>query len=246
MWVCQIFPVLYMPYSTVQNVLRRILNFYLYKIKPLLSLQDGETEVRKTFALQFLARMVVYDDWPRNILRRGEVHLCLNGQVPATPAFRQRKTLTLSRNNHYIRKKWQYDVVLRPIFIIGQYLLGDNFKWNSNLFRHRTTVPWCSKEFCNPATSPVGMPSSFILKFIGKFQQEQKKNSFIQFVKTTPWEIQLSMNNCIWIDVIHGCQSGLFQRSYYNFIKKLLWFTRIGKKIILSQNLSMKQKMTSI
>ncbi|GBM28530.1 hypothetical protein AVEN_70129-1 [Araneus ventricosus] len=39
------------PYSAVRKILRRILNFYLYKIKPVHLLQDGDSEVRITFAL---------------------------------------------------------------------------------------------------------------------------------------------------------------------------------------------------
>ncbi|GBM97647.1 hypothetical protein AVEN_68127-1 [Araneus ventricosus] len=58
--------VLDMPYSTVRKILRRILNFYPYKIKPVHLLQDGDSEVRTT--LEFLARMVVDVTWPWNIL----------------------------------------------------------------------------------------------------------------------------------------------------------------------------------
>ena len=48
-----------MPHSTVQKILRRILYFYPYKNKHVNLLQDEDSEVRKTFALQFLARMMV-------------------------------------------------------------------------------------------------------------------------------------------------------------------------------------------
>ncbi|GBL99027.1 hypothetical protein AVEN_227535-1 [Araneus ventricosus] len=51
--------VLDMSYSTVGKILRRILNFYSYKIKPVHLLQDGDSEVLTNFALEFLARMVV-------------------------------------------------------------------------------------------------------------------------------------------------------------------------------------------
>ncbi|GBO24951.1 hypothetical protein AVEN_195266-1 [Araneus ventricosus] len=43
--------VLDMPYSTVQKVLLRISNFYPYKIKPVYLMQDGDSEVRTSFAL---------------------------------------------------------------------------------------------------------------------------------------------------------------------------------------------------
>ena len=46
-------------YSSVQKVLRCICHFYPYKIKLVCLLQYGDSEVRKTFALQFLARKVV-------------------------------------------------------------------------------------------------------------------------------------------------------------------------------------------
>ncbi|GBL84602.1 hypothetical protein AVEN_191068-1 [Araneus ventricosus] len=51
--------VLDMPYSTVRKLLLWILNFYPYKIKLMHLLQEGDSEVRTTFALEFLARMVV-------------------------------------------------------------------------------------------------------------------------------------------------------------------------------------------
>ncbi|GBL72627.1 hypothetical protein AVEN_127885-1 [Araneus ventricosus] len=38
-----------MPYSTLRKFLRRILNFYPYKIKPVHLLQNGDSEVRTTF-----------------------------------------------------------------------------------------------------------------------------------------------------------------------------------------------------
>ncbi|GBN74050.1 hypothetical protein AVEN_203145-1 [Araneus ventricosus] len=46
--------VLDMPYSTVRRILRRILNIYPYKIKSVHLLQDGDSEVRTIFALEFL------------------------------------------------------------------------------------------------------------------------------------------------------------------------------------------------
>ncbi|GBO27038.1 hypothetical protein AVEN_18025-1 [Araneus ventricosus] len=60
--------VLDMPYSNVRKILRRILNFYPCKIKPVHLLQDGDSEVRTTFALEFLARMVVDVTLPWDIL----------------------------------------------------------------------------------------------------------------------------------------------------------------------------------
>ncbi|GBM30876.1 hypothetical protein AVEN_85055-1 [Araneus ventricosus] len=57
----------YMTYSTVPKILWRILNFYPCKIKPVHLLQDGDSEVRTTFAVEFLARMMVDVTWPWNI-----------------------------------------------------------------------------------------------------------------------------------------------------------------------------------
>ncbi|GBM10613.1 hypothetical protein AVEN_21932-1 [Araneus ventricosus] len=73
--------VLDMPYSTARKILRRILNFYPYKIKPVHLLQDGDLEVRTTFALEFFAGMVADVTWPWNILWGDEAHCCLNGHV---------------------------------------------------------------------------------------------------------------------------------------------------------------------
>ena len=44
-------------------------------------LQDGDSEVRKTFALQFLVRVLIKVDWPWNILWSGEAQFSLNGQI---------------------------------------------------------------------------------------------------------------------------------------------------------------------
>ncbi|GBN17718.1 hypothetical protein AVEN_221250-1 [Araneus ventricosus] len=73
--------VLDMSYSTVRKILRRILNFYSYKIKPVHLLQDEDSEVRTTFALEFLARMVVDVTCPWNILWSNEAYFCVNGHV---------------------------------------------------------------------------------------------------------------------------------------------------------------------
>ncbi|GBN54343.1 hypothetical protein AVEN_211422-1 [Araneus ventricosus] len=73
--------VLDMPYSTVRKILRRILNFYPYKIEHVNLLQDGDSDVGTTFALEFLARIVVDVTWSWNILWSDEVHFCLNGHV---------------------------------------------------------------------------------------------------------------------------------------------------------------------
>ncbi|GBM01472.1 hypothetical protein AVEN_209290-1 [Araneus ventricosus] len=70
-----------MPYSTERKILRRILNLYPYKIKSVHLLQDGDSEVRMNFALEFLARMVVDVTWSWNILWSDEAHFCLNEHV---------------------------------------------------------------------------------------------------------------------------------------------------------------------
>ncbi|GBN37135.1 hypothetical protein AVEN_132367-1 [Araneus ventricosus] len=73
--------VLDMKYFTVRKILRRILNFYPYKIKPVHLLQDEDSEVRATFALEFLARMVVDVTCPWNIVWSDETHFCLNKHI---------------------------------------------------------------------------------------------------------------------------------------------------------------------
>lgn len=70
-----------MPYSTVWQVMRRIVGYYPYKIHSLHQLCDRDAEVRQTFALQFLARMAVDAAWPWNILWTDEAHFYLNGKV---------------------------------------------------------------------------------------------------------------------------------------------------------------------
>ncbi|GBO43161.1 hypothetical protein AVEN_181881-1 [Araneus ventricosus] len=104
--------VLDMPYSTVGKILRRILNFHSYKIEPLHLLQDGDSNVRTTFALAFLARMVIDVTWPWNILW-SDTFASMGTLTPTNVEFGRRKTLRLSRNNPCILTKLQYGVVLR-------------------------------------------------------------------------------------------------------------------------------------
>lgn len=70
-----------MPVTTVWRVMRNILKFYPYKIAHTQQLLSGDNEVRKTFALMFIARMTVDDEWPWQILWSDEAHFHLNGAV---------------------------------------------------------------------------------------------------------------------------------------------------------------------
>ena len=85
-------------YFTLQKVLLCILQFYPYKIKPVHLLQNGDSEFRKNFALQFFSRMVPDVDWLWNILWSDESHFYLNGQINVHTSG-QEKILTLSRNH---------------------------------------------------------------------------------------------------------------------------------------------------
>ncbi|GBN60589.1 hypothetical protein AVEN_209583-1 [Araneus ventricosus] len=106
--------VLDMPYSTVRKILRRILNFYPYKIKHAHLLQDVDSEVLITFALEFLARLVLDVTWPWNILWSEEAHFCLNGHI-ITHNCRiwTLENPHLSRNKPLILTKLEYGVGLR-------------------------------------------------------------------------------------------------------------------------------------
>ncbi|KFM62865.1 hypothetical protein X975_09651, partial [Stegodyphus mimosarum] len=61
--------------------MRRILDYFPYKIHSRHQLSDEDPVVRETSALQFLARMEVDAAWPWNILWTDEAHFNLNGQV---------------------------------------------------------------------------------------------------------------------------------------------------------------------
>ncbi|GBM83559.1 hypothetical protein AVEN_74946-1 [Araneus ventricosus] len=50
-------------------------------MKPVHLFHYGDSGVRTTFALEFLARMLVYVTWPWNILWSNEAHFCLNGHI---------------------------------------------------------------------------------------------------------------------------------------------------------------------
>ncbi|GBN35733.1 hypothetical protein AVEN_251779-1 [Araneus ventricosus] len=88
--------VLDIPYSTVRKILRQILNFFPTKAKPVHLFQDGDSEIRITFELEFHARTVVDVTSPWNILWNDKPTFASIGTLtPAIVEFGQRKTLTL-------------------------------------------------------------------------------------------------------------------------------------------------------
>jgi hypothetical protein len=69
------------PYATVRKVLRKIIQFYPYKISRHQQLIPGDSQKRVDFALMFLARMDVDDAFPWKILWGDEAHFYMNGTV---------------------------------------------------------------------------------------------------------------------------------------------------------------------
>lgn len=69
------------PVSTVHNILRNILQCYPYKICHVQELFPSDLQAREGFALEFLARMEVDNDWPWKILWTDEAHFHLTGYV---------------------------------------------------------------------------------------------------------------------------------------------------------------------
>ncbi|GFX42303.1 uncharacterized protein TNCV_110231 [Trichonephila clavipes] len=69
------------PYSTVRNVLRKVVHFFPYKIRHNQQLMANDREKRLTFALTFLARVEVNASWPWKILWSDEAHFHLSGTV---------------------------------------------------------------------------------------------------------------------------------------------------------------------
>ncbi|GBL91048.1 hypothetical protein AVEN_184431-1 [Araneus ventricosus] len=61
------------PYSTLRNVLRKMVHFFSYKISHNQQLLAINKEKRLTFALTFLARVEVDASWPWQILWSNEV-----------------------------------------------------------------------------------------------------------------------------------------------------------------------------
>ncbi|GFX03738.1 uncharacterized protein TNCV_2113101 [Trichonephila clavipes] len=68
-------------YSTVWNVLRKVVHFFPYKIRHNQQLMANDREKRLTFALTFLARVEVDASWPWKILWSDEAHFHLSGTV---------------------------------------------------------------------------------------------------------------------------------------------------------------------
>ncbi|GFV57924.1 uncharacterized protein TNCV_2801901 [Trichonephila clavipes] len=69
------------PYSTVWNVLRKVVHFFPYKIRHNQQLMANDREKRLTFALTFLARVEVDASWPWKILWSNEAHFHVSGTV---------------------------------------------------------------------------------------------------------------------------------------------------------------------
>ena len=69
------------PWSTVRKLQLCILHWYPYKIQNVQQLKPHDLQQLFDFALQFLARMVVDDMWPENILLTDEAHFTLEGAV---------------------------------------------------------------------------------------------------------------------------------------------------------------------
>ena len=67
--------------TTVWRCMRIALNAYPYKIQRLQELKPGDNDLRETFALTFLARMEVEQNWPYNILWTDEAHFYMRGTV---------------------------------------------------------------------------------------------------------------------------------------------------------------------
>ncbi|GFV56093.1 uncharacterized protein TNCV_935471 [Trichonephila clavipes] len=69
------------PYSTLWNVLRKVVYFSPYKIRHNQQLMANDREKRLTFALTFLARVEVDASWPWKILWSDEAHFHLSETV---------------------------------------------------------------------------------------------------------------------------------------------------------------------
>ena len=68
-------------YSTVQNILRKMMYFFPFRIRYNQQLLPIDSEKRLTFALTFLARIKVNVSWVWQILWNDETHFHLNGTV---------------------------------------------------------------------------------------------------------------------------------------------------------------------
>ncbi|GFV32619.1 uncharacterized protein TNCV_441111 [Trichonephila clavipes] len=69
------------PYSTVWNVLRKVVHFFPYNINHNQQLMANDREKRLIFALTFLARVEVDASWPWKVLWSDEAHFHLSGTV---------------------------------------------------------------------------------------------------------------------------------------------------------------------
>ncbi|GFU34079.1 uncharacterized protein TNCV_3198901 [Trichonephila clavipes] len=108
------------PYSTVWNVLRKVVPFFPYKICHNQQLMANDREKRLTFALTFLARVEVAASWPWKILWSDKVHFHLSGTVNTHNCrIWDTKTLASSKRFHFTHRKLQSLVDSQPHSFLG-------------------------------------------------------------------------------------------------------------------------------
>ena len=69
------------PWSTVQKIAHKVLQFYPQKIKYIQEFQRNGISERESFTFELLARMEVDKHWPWNNLQKSEVYFYINDDV---------------------------------------------------------------------------------------------------------------------------------------------------------------------
>ena len=127
--------------------MRFALNVYLYKIHQLQELKPGDNDLLERFALKFLARMEVVQNWPKSILRTDETHFNIwrtvnthNCRIWSTDNSHQ--VLQMFQNSPHINAwiSFTVTIVTGPFFKGNQSAeIKSQFRKCSPLSEHFTT-----------------------------------------------------------------------------------------------------------
>ncbi|GFU72870.1 uncharacterized protein TNCV_4909991 [Trichonephila clavipes] len=114
------------PYSTVWNVLRKVVHFFPYKIRHNQQLMANDREKRLTFALTFLARVEVDASWPWKILWSDGAHFHLRGTVNTHNCriWDTENPRTFSKRFHFTHRKLVW-CGFTATFILGPFFFEE-------------------------------------------------------------------------------------------------------------------------
>ena len=133
-----------MPYNTLWKILRKVIYFYPFEIN-CLELRNFDNQKRLVFALTFLAKMEVDDNWSWKILWGDEALFYQNGTVNAQNCrIRNDESLNVVKNiplhspKVTVRCTFTAEIVIGPLLLWKYYARRTNnqFSYQRKILRH--------------------------------------------------------------------------------------------------------------